>query len=1472
MQKNEWLNISVRLIKVILYGVIFCVVLCSSLIAKGTVIFSIAQLEEENSVEYCDYYSGIFTNFDYHVSMNAKNTKEGKIIWTWYIIFMFLIPECFVVLYTVWNIIFKKIEEMPKKQSIIILFFLETLHPVGLALLIFYSLPKINSVDVAAISSCICFIPALLNLLSQNCNYTSAPKLFILTLMCNILALASQGSGIIIQFILYYNVDHSLGWILPVSLLLSSCRWWNNYVSIDSYCGFIRYLASVKMDLMNRPHLLQGCIAFWRSFIFILSVAVITTFKGVQIGEFFKFIPKKTYSILLVENSSSSVLTSGLTSHYSNGDAIILNDNISTPLYVFLIHSFCALFVYEAVIVTAKFAYKTQMHKFSFALPINLTTPGAIFLIFMFCILRKQDVCVFHTLIPDFLFFKAPSYNRLTDFLLSWRLWCWIIWWLSQIWITIQLWLGENERLASTKKIFYNSTYDSLIIDQFFGLNKRKHESYTIIEEEEDEDTFIDFEINSINDMCRPISTSDFSKESANNKKNVCVTQIYACATMWHEKKQEMNELIGSILRLDKDQCALKVTQKYYKIFIKDYYELETHIFFDDAFCCVHCCSRSCDHNENEVQMNEYVITFIETMQEKVRNLGTCSSMPIKYPTPYGGQLVWILPGKTRLTVHLKDKNKIRHRKRWSQVMYMYYLLGYRLMSSSMDVDQKELLAQNSYILTLDGDIDFRPAAVKSLIDFMKKDKELGAACGRIHPVGKGPMIWFQKFEYALGHWLQKSTEHITGSVLCSPGCFSLFRAKALMQHNVLAKYATKSTEPRHFIQYDQGEDRWLCTLILQTGGRVEYCAASDAYTHAPESFQEFYLQRRRWIPSTIANIFDLLSSSKETRQLNNNISWLYIIYQTLLTGGTIIGPSFIYLMMVGAFVECFHIDNWTSFWYNTIPLIIFLLICSFTSEHIQLITAEIMTVVYGLIMIVVLVGIILQVAIQGYFAPNTLLFFIVIGQFILTSFMHPQEWSCINNAIIYYITVPSMYMLLIIYSIFNVHNVTWGTRESIVCTKASETKSTKTNNSHSEQGKENSKDTWLHSSFSNLFKCYCPSHTNSKEKEKYLNFIYNTINEINIRLDQIERNCNNINIIKDNNEEKHIEENTKYMKHVELQVTEDSLCQDTDSKSEVSAEVSESCYQKYSNYLVNPYWFQNECIKNGQVDFLSTTEENFWKQLIEKYLYPIENDVEKQRNIKRQLIDIRNEYLLKFFTINTLFVVAIFLLQINKEVLYIQWPFAVHYNITFIKERDEIHIFKNYMHLEPIGCLFICAYVLILLIQFLAMCVHRFSTFTHVLANVKLNLFCCEKVNKSSNVLVTNKHAKDIAEGLQNAVEHEVMLNINKFLTYSRTGNTVHELVEDVQSPPIISDNLETLFHKKLREPEISGFSSNVPKDAMEVLENHRSKIIAERKKLQSPNETYESNGEVANTNGKKKSKNPYNYQYDNPTFLNDE
>ena len=47
-------------------------------------------------------------------------------------------------------------------------------------------------------------------------------------------------------------------------------------------------------------------------------------------------------------------------------------------------------------------------------------------------------------------------------------------------------------------------------------------------------------------------------------------------------------------------------------------------------------------------------------------------------------------------------------------------------------------LKENTFLLALDGDVDFEPSAVMLLVDLMKRDLRVAAACGRIHPTGSG--------------------------------------------------------------------------------------------------------------------------------------------------------------------------------------------------------------------------------------------------------------------------------------------------------------------------------------------------------------------------------------------------------------------------------------------------------------------------------------------------------------------------------------------------------------------------------------------------------------------------------------------------------------------------------------------------------------------------------------------------------------
>lgn len=59
-----------------------------------------------------------------------------------------------------------------------------------------------------------------------------------------------------------------------------------------------------------------------------------------------------------------------------------------------------------------------------------------------------------------------------------------------------------------------------------------------------------------------------------------------------------------------------------------------------------------------------------------------------------------------------------------------------------------------------------------------------------------------------------QAAEHVLGSVLCAPGCFSMYRCLTLKK--ILPKYASNVERAFDFLMKDMGEDRWLCTLMVQ--------------------------------------------------------------------------------------------------------------------------------------------------------------------------------------------------------------------------------------------------------------------------------------------------------------------------------------------------------------------------------------------------------------------------------------------------------------------------------------------------------------------------------------------------------------------------------------------------------------------------------------------------------------------------------
>ncbi|CAH2018918.1 unnamed protein product [Acanthoscelides obtectus] len=58
---------------------------------------------------------------------------------------------------------------------------------------------------------------------------------------------------------------------------------------------------------------------------------------------------------------------------------------------------------------------------------------------------------------------------------------------------------------------------------------------------------------------------------------------------------------------------------------------------------------------------------------------------------------------------------------------------------------------------------------------------------------------------------------------------------------------------------------------------------------------------------------------------------------------------------------------------------------------------------------------------------------------------------------------------------------------------------------------------------------------------------------------------------------------------------------------------------------------------------------------------------------IAKDLIELRNKSVFAFLMFNALFVLVVFLLQLNKDQIHVKWPLGVKTNITYIEETSEV-------------------------------------------------------------------------------------------------------------------------------------------------------------------------------------------------------
>jgi len=103
---------------------------------------------------------------------------------------------------------------------------------------------------------------------------------------------------------------------------------------------------------------------------------------------------------------------------------------------------------------SAKFACKIKLQQISFALPIVLSTPATVIFLLLVCQSRQANKCLLTDYLPYELFWQCSKEfsGGIGSFLLSPQSYLWLMWFISELWVTCYIWCPKCERLASAHR------------------------------------------------------------------------------------------------------------------------------------------------------------------------------------------------------------------------------------------------------------------------------------------------------------------------------------------------------------------------------------------------------------------------------------------------------------------------------------------------------------------------------------------------------------------------------------------------------------------------------------------------------------------------------------------------------------------------------------------------------------------------------------------------------------------------------------------------------------------------------------------------------------------------------------------------------------------------------------------------------------------------------------------------------------
>ncbi|KAF6754184.1 chitin synthase [Ephemerocybe angulata] len=238
-------------------------------------------------------------------------------------------------------------------------------------------------------------------------------------------------------------------------------------------------------------------------------------------------------------------------------------------------------------------------------------------------------------------------------------------------------------------------------------------------------------------------------------------------------------------------------------------------------------------------------------------------------------------------------------------------------------------------VLCVDADTKVFPDSLTRMISCMVCDEEIMGLCGETKIANKAEtfVTMMQVFEYYISHHMTKAFESMFGGVTCLPGCFSMYRIKApkgdkgywvpiLANPDIVEHYSENVVDTLHKKNLLLlGEDRYLTTLMLKTFPKRKnmFCPQAVCKTIVPDTFRVLLSQRRRWINSTVHNLFELVL----VRDLCGTFCFSMQFVVGMELAGTLVLPaaiSFTLYLIIDSIIKAAHPGGASQ---NTIPLIL---------------------------------------------------------------------------------------------------------------------------------------------------------------------------------------------------------------------------------------------------------------------------------------------------------------------------------------------------------------------------------------------------------------------------------------------------------------------------------------------------------------------------------------------------------------------